>query len=159
STLNPAQICGSCGRLMCCLRYEHEFYVQQRKRFPKEGKIVTTAVGEEKIVSNDIFREQVTLRTPTGEVRTVPLLVFRQEVGETVIGGAADAVEPDEEERDERDERDGREEETELLVEIERAPVRTEAPRVMPTRAVQSSRAEQPARPEKPAGADQPPRE
>ncbi|MGH7653584.1 MAG: PSP1 domain-containing protein, partial [Gemmatimonadaceae bacterium] len=66
STLNPSQISGSCGRLMCCLRYEHEFYVQQRKRFPKEGKIIVTLAGEEKIVSNDIFREQVTLRNAAG---------------------------------------------------------------------------------------------
>ena len=37
-SLNPSQISGACGRLMCCLRYEHEFYVQSRKRFPKEGQ-------------------------------------------------------------------------------------------------------------------------
>ena len=47
-SLNPSQISGACGRLMCCLRYEHDFYVQQRKRFPKEGKTVTTMRGEEK---------------------------------------------------------------------------------------------------------------
>ena len=81
STLNPSQISGSCGRLMCCLRYEHEFYVQQRKRFPKEGKIVVTLAGEEKIVSNDIFREQVTLRGATGEVRIVPLAQLNRELG------------------------------------------------------------------------------
>ena len=56
-SLNPTQISGACGRLMCCLRYEHDFYVQQRKRFPKEGKIIETSLGEEKVVSNDIFRE------------------------------------------------------------------------------------------------------
>src|SRR5581483_5822792 len=49
-SLNPSQISGACGRLMCCLRYEHEFYVQQRKRFPKEGKLIRTARGEEKIM-------------------------------------------------------------------------------------------------------------
>ncbi len=85
STLNPSQISGTCGRLMCCLRYEHEFYVQSRKRFPKEGKIVTTTVGEEKIVSNDIFRDQVTLRTATGEARTIPLLQLRRELGDTTV--------------------------------------------------------------------------
>ncbi|MFI5245731.1 MAG: stage 0 sporulation family protein, partial [Gemmatimonadales bacterium] len=81
STLNPSQISGSCGRLMCCLRYEHEFYVQQRKRFPKEGKVLATAVGEEKVVSNDIFREQVTLRGPTGDLRVVPLAQLNRELG------------------------------------------------------------------------------
>ncbi len=72
-SLNPSQISGACGRLMCCLRYEHEFYVQSRKRFPKEGKIVARSRGEEKVVSNDIFRERVTLRGATGELRVMPL--------------------------------------------------------------------------------------
>ncbi len=78
-SLNPSQISGACGRLMCCLRYEHEFYVQSRKRFPKEGKIVKTKQGEEKIVANDIFRERVTLRRDDGEQRTIPLLDLRAE--------------------------------------------------------------------------------
>lgn len=98
STLNPAQISGVCGRLMCCLRYEHEFYVQQRKRFPKEGKIVTTTLGEEKVVSLDIFRETVTLRVPAGESRVVPLDQLRQEMGGTWV---APTPEPDEEGADE----------------------------------------------------------
>ena len=44
-SLNPSQISGGCGRLLCCLKYEHEFYVTARKRFPKEGKTLTTARG------------------------------------------------------------------------------------------------------------------
>lgn len=78
-SLNPTQISGACGRLMCCLRYEHDFYVQQRKRFPKEGKIIETSKGEEKVVSNDIFRERVTLRGPEGDVRVLPLAELRRE--------------------------------------------------------------------------------
>ncbi|MCU0650196.1 MAG: hypothetical protein MUF00_19570, partial [Gemmatimonadaceae bacterium] len=62
-SLNPTQISGACGRLMCCLRYEHEFYVQQRKRFPKEGKILVTRAGEVKVIANDIFNERVTVRS------------------------------------------------------------------------------------------------
>jgi cell fate regulator YaaT (PSP1 superfamily) len=72
-SLNPSQISGACGRLMCCLRYEHEFYVQSRKRFPKEGRLIRTKRGEEKVVSNDIFRERVVLRGEDGEVRTILL--------------------------------------------------------------------------------------
>ena len=79
-SLNPSQISGACGRLMCSLRYEHAFYVQARKRFPKEGRIIRTAVGEEKVIANDIFRERVALRNPDGEVRTIPLLALRAEV-------------------------------------------------------------------------------
>jgi cell fate regulator YaaT (PSP1 superfamily) len=79
-SLNPSQISGACGRLMCCLRYEHEFYVQQRKRFPKEGRLVRTSRGEEKIIANDIFRERVTLRGADGETRLVPLEELRTEI-------------------------------------------------------------------------------
>ncbi len=85
-SLNPAQISGTCGRLMCCLRFEHDWYVETRRRFPKEGKAVTTAVGEEKIVVNDLFRERVTLRRMSdGEVRTIPLAQLDKELrGEPV---------------------------------------------------------------------------
>jgi cell fate regulator YaaT (PSP1 superfamily) len=80
-SLNPSQISGACGRLMCCLRYEHDFYVQQRKRFPKEGKIVNTARGQEKVIANDIFRERVTLRADDGEMRVLALLELKAEIG------------------------------------------------------------------------------
>ena len=79
-SLNPSQISGACGRLMCCLRYEHEFYVQQRKRFPKEGKLVRTSRGEEKVVANDIFRERVSLRGNDGEMRLLSLDELRVEL-------------------------------------------------------------------------------
>lgn len=79
-SLNPAQISGACGRLMCCLRYEHEFYVQSRKRFPKEGKIIVTAKGEEKVLAIDIFRERLTLRNAEGEARVVALADFNREI-------------------------------------------------------------------------------
>jgi len=80
-SLNPTQISGACGRLMCSLRYEHEYYVKARRRFPKEGKIVKTTVGEEKVVANDIFRERVVLRSAEGESRTIPLAQFLEETG------------------------------------------------------------------------------
>ena len=76
-SLNPVQISGPCGRLLCCLHYEHDFYVQQRKRFPKEGKTVKTSVGDERVVSIDIFRERVTLRADDGATRVVALEQLR----------------------------------------------------------------------------------
>ncbi|HKR09526.1 MAG TPA: regulatory iron-sulfur-containing complex subunit RicT [Gemmatimonadaceae bacterium] len=89
-SLNPSQISGACGRLMCCLRYEHEFYVQSRKRFPKEGKIVITKLGEEKVMSVDIFRERITLRGPEGEMRMVTLADYKLDT--EVLGVAPVAV-------------------------------------------------------------------
>ncbi|HWO87709.1 MAG TPA: regulatory iron-sulfur-containing complex subunit RicT [Gemmatimonadales bacterium] len=79
-SLNPTQISGPCGRLLCCLRYEHEFYVQTRRRFPKEGKTVHTSRGAEKVVSIDIFRERVTLRAEDGTTRVVPLAELKAEM-------------------------------------------------------------------------------
>ena len=89
-SLNPAQISGACGRLMCCLRYEHEFYVQSRKRFPKEAKVLVTARGEEKVVANDIFNERVTLRNIEGETRVVSLADLKREMA----GGPMTVEEP-----------------------------------------------------------------
>jgi cell fate regulator YaaT (PSP1 superfamily) len=79
-SLNPSQISGGCGRLLCCLRYEHEFYVGSRKRFPKEGKTVVTLLGEERVQAVDIFRERVLLRAPEGTTRTVTLTELREEL-------------------------------------------------------------------------------
>lgn len=80
-SLNPSQISGACGRLMCCLRYEHEMYVTARKRFPKEGRVFTTSRGEEKVIANDIFQERVTLRAVEGEQRVLSLAEFARETG------------------------------------------------------------------------------
>ena len=82
-SLNPAQISGGCGRLLCCLRYEHDFYVESRKRFPKEGKILRTSAGLERVLAVDIFREQVTLRAEDGGAgaRVVALSQLQAEAG------------------------------------------------------------------------------
>ncbi len=85
-SLNPAQISGACGRLMCCLRYEHDFYVQSRKRFPKEGKIIVTARGEEKVLSIDIFRERITLKSSEGESRMISLTDLNSELASVGAG-------------------------------------------------------------------------
>jgi cell fate regulator YaaT (PSP1 superfamily) len=79
-SLNPSQISGGCGRLLCCLKYEHEFYVNARKRFPKEGKTIRTAVGAEKVIAVDIFRERVFLRSDEAGSRIIPLVQLKEEV-------------------------------------------------------------------------------
>ncbi len=87
-SLNPSQISGGCGRLLCCLKYEHEFYVTTRRRFPKEGKTINTAIGVEKVVAVDIFRERVFLRSDEQGSRIIPLVQLQEEVerlGEVLI--------------------------------------------------------------------------
>jgi cell fate regulator YaaT (PSP1 superfamily) len=79
-SLNPAQISGCCGRLMCCLTYEHDSYVQARKKFPREGKTLVTLQGRERVISIDIWRERVLLKDDDGNRRTVELADLRAEV-------------------------------------------------------------------------------
>ena len=79
-SLNPSQISGGCGRLLCCLKYEHEFYVAARKRFPKEGKTLDRRAGPERVVAVDIFRERVFLRSEEHGSRIIPLVQLREEV-------------------------------------------------------------------------------
>ena len=79
-SLNPAQISGGCGRLLCCLKYEHEFYVAARKRFPKEGKTLRTDRGAERVVAVDIFRERVFLRSEEEGPRIITLVELADEL-------------------------------------------------------------------------------
>jgi cell fate regulator YaaT (PSP1 superfamily) len=79
-SLNPTQISGGCGRLLCCLKYEHEFYVAARKRFPKEGKTIRTSLGAERVVAVDIFRERVFLRSEEQGSRIISLVQLKDEV-------------------------------------------------------------------------------
>jgi cell fate regulator YaaT (PSP1 superfamily) len=91
-SLNPAQISGCCGRLMCCLTYEHESYVQARKKFPREGKTLVTSIGREKVISVDIWRERVLLKDGEGNRRTLALAELKTEVARAGVddGDASD---------------------------------------------------------------------
>jgi len=91
-SLNPSQISGGCGRLLCCLKYEHEFYVSSRKRFPKEGKAVVTSAGTEKVIAVDIFRERVYLRGEGKPSRIIPLVQLRDEMAAAQADAPVPAV-------------------------------------------------------------------
>ncbi len=94
-SLNPQQISGACGRLMCCLRHEHDFYVLSRRRFPKEGKRVMTSTGEAQVMTCDIFNERVTLRFADGEQRVFSLAEYQADVGgaEPAVAGTSAGME------------------------------------------------------------------
>ena len=61
-SLNPAKISGSCGRLMCCLRYEQEAYEDLITKVPKQGSFVETKDGFGTAVSVNILRSTVKVR-------------------------------------------------------------------------------------------------
>ena len=55
-SLNPGKISGLCGRLMCCLAYENEYYSGVYKKMPKVGSEVTTPEGKGTVVSENMLK-------------------------------------------------------------------------------------------------------
>ena len=66
--LNPSKISGLCGRLMCCLEYENDYYEKACKLVPKVGGTVKTPEGEGTVVSNDMLKmiSKVKILKPDG---------------------------------------------------------------------------------------------
>ena len=58
-SLNPAKISGTCGRLMCCLRYEQEAYEAMVKTVPKNGAFVETPDGYGNVAQVNLLRQKV----------------------------------------------------------------------------------------------------
>ena len=54
-SLSPVKISGTCGRLMCCLKYEQEAYTDLLKKTPKVGAIVNTPDGKGLVVENNLI--------------------------------------------------------------------------------------------------------
>ncbi len=58
-SLNPTKISGTCGRLMCCLKYEQDAYEDAVKRCPKQDSFVETPEGVGTVTNVNLLREQV----------------------------------------------------------------------------------------------------
>ena len=65
-SLNPSKISGSCGRLMCCLRYEQEAYEELIKKVPKQGAFVETKDGYGTAVQVNLLRQTVKVKLDEG---------------------------------------------------------------------------------------------
>ncbi len=57
--LNPQKLSGNCGRLLCCLKYEMEFYDEVTPLYPSVGARCTTRHGKGVITKSDIFKEEI----------------------------------------------------------------------------------------------------
>lgn len=64
-SLNPTKISGVCGRLMCCLAYENEFYAEIMSKMPKLNSKVKTKDGIGQVVYNDVLKERVVVKFVT----------------------------------------------------------------------------------------------
>ena len=61
-SLNPTKISGTCGRLMCCLKYEQEAYEDLIRTSPKAESFVDTPEGRGTVVDIDLLRQRVKVR-------------------------------------------------------------------------------------------------
>lgn len=61
-SLNPTKISGLCGRLMCCLSYENDFYTEANKNMPKLNSAVITPNGEGTVIYNNLFENKVVVK-------------------------------------------------------------------------------------------------
>jgi cell fate regulator YaaT (PSP1 superfamily) len=77
-SLNPSKISGNCGRLLCCLAYEKEHYLEQLSRFPERGESYVTEKGEGVIEEINIFKQYMVVRHPNGEMEKVTLTDIRK---------------------------------------------------------------------------------
>jgi cell fate regulator YaaT (PSP1 superfamily) len=66
-SLNPTKISGQCGRLMCCLTFEHEMYKKIKEKFPKVGKTVKTKNGKGKVIRHNAIYNRIAIRLEDGQ--------------------------------------------------------------------------------------------
>jgi cell fate regulator YaaT (PSP1 superfamily) len=64
--LNPLKISGACGRLMCCLKYEHPLYQEFTARAPAVGARVDTDQGSGRVVAHSVPADKVVVRLDDG---------------------------------------------------------------------------------------------
>lgn len=67
--LNPVKFSGVCGKLMCCLRYEHENYVEAKRRLPQIGDLVMTPRGQGRVLDVNIIREEALVLVSENQVQ------------------------------------------------------------------------------------------
>ncbi|MEI7892613.1 MAG: regulatory iron-sulfur-containing complex subunit RicT [Myxococcales bacterium] len=66
--LHPERISGMCGRLLCCLGYEENYYCEQRKQMPKVGARVDTPSGPGRVRDTDVMRLLVRVVLDSGDL-------------------------------------------------------------------------------------------
>ncbi len=78
-SLNPTKISGTCGRLMCCLKYEQEAYEHLLRHTPKIGAIVETREGRGTVLDNNLLTGMLTIRLDR-RPDAAPVVIERHQV-------------------------------------------------------------------------------
>lgn len=80
-SLNPTKISGTCGRLMCCLKYEQEVYEELSKLIPRNGSIVKTVDGDGVVIDGNVLASTIKVRIGDG----ADTVIRSYEVGDTEL--------------------------------------------------------------------------
>lgn len=67
-SLNSMKISGPCGRLLCCLSYEYDFYNEKKRKVPREGNRIRHGGNEYKVLEVNVFSRTVRLVSSDGQV-------------------------------------------------------------------------------------------
>ncbi len=71
--LTPATISGVCGRLKCCLKYEHEGYLELEKGMPRKGEFCETPSGRGKVTDRNLLTRKVSVSFESGTMAVFPV--------------------------------------------------------------------------------------
>ena len=70
-SLNPTKISGTCGRLMCCLKYEQDGYEELLKGLPKRGAVVETPGGRGRVENVNVLKQKVHVKLDNQGQQTI----------------------------------------------------------------------------------------
>ncbi len=72
-SLSSSKITGCCGRLMCCIAYEYDFYRNEKKNYPKLNSQINYKNDKHTVISVNVITQQVLLRSPEDMYVHAPL--------------------------------------------------------------------------------------
>lgn len=78
-SLNPTKISGICGRLFCCLKYEHEIYEEIIKDMPHVGSIVETEDGRGKILDVSVLMKELKVQLDNDDPEVIEIKKYKLE--------------------------------------------------------------------------------
>ena len=113
-SLTPSTISGICGRLKCCLKYEHEGYLELEKTMPRRGELCECKEGRGRIVDRNLLTQKVTVQLgesnhtvvcPASEVSVVYLDKYKVHAGQDESAGQDASADADNSSAAPRDQR------------------------------------------------------
>ncbi len=78
--LDPEKISGVCGRLMCCLAYEYDTYVEMKAGLPKIGKRITAPQGVAKVRQVNVIAHKLVLELEDGTITDMSIDDYKPEM-------------------------------------------------------------------------------